>query len=80
MNKTVNNIRYILVSDNNEMFIKSIEVSPEFTHNITDATGWYKQEPAQDIANRINAKFEKDGYTTRVRVLRMEVNINISEI
>ena len=80
MNNTVIDTRYVLVASDDRKYVKSFGVFAEYTPNINKAKAFVKMETAQKHADEINRKNTTYGYETRVRVIRMDLTIVISEI
>lgn len=80
MNNTVIDTRYVLITADDRKYVKSFGVFAEYTPNITKAKAFVKEETAQKHADEINHKNATYGYETRVRVIRMDLTVVISEI
>lgn len=80
MNNTVIDTRYVLVTSDDRRYVKSHGVFSEYTSDINKAKAFVKQETAQKYADEINHKNTTYGYDTRVRVIRVDLTIVISEI
>lgn len=80
MNNTVIDTRYVLVTSDDRRYVKSHGVFSEYTSDINKAKAFAKQETAQKHADDINHKNTTYGYETRVRVIRVDLTIVISEI
>ena len=80
MNNTVIDTRYVLVTADNSKYVRSFGVFEEYTPNINKAKAFVKLETAQKNADDINRKNASYGYSPRVRVIRVDLTIVISEI
>lgn len=80
MNNTVINTRYVLVTADDRKYVKSHGVFSEYTSDINKAKAFVKMETAQKYADEINNRNSTYGYETRVRVIRVDLTIVISEI
>ena len=80
MNNTVIDTRYVLVTSDNRNYVKSHGVFSEYTSDIKKAKAFARVDTAQKHADDINQKNITYGYSTRVRVIRVDLNIVISEI
>lgn len=80
MNNTVIDTRYVLITADNLCYVKSHGVFAEYTSDINKAKTFAKVETAQKHADDINLKNTDHGYKTRVRVIRVDLTIVISEI
>ena len=80
MNSTVIDTRYVLVTADDRRYVKSFGVFAEYTPNINKAKAFVKMETAQKHADEINHRNTTYGYETRVRVVRIDLTVVISEI
>ena len=80
MNNTVIDTRYVLVTADDRRYVKSYGVFAEYTSDINKAKSFIKMETAQKHADEINHKNATYGYETRVRVVRIDLTVVISEI
>ena len=80
MNNTVIDTRYVLVTADDRNYVKSHGVFAEYTSDINKAKAFVKLETAQKHADDINTKNTTYGYSTRVRVIRVDLTVVISEI
>lgn len=80
MNSTVIDTRYVLVTADDCKYVKSHGVFSEYTPDIIKAKAFVKPETAQKHADDINHKNATYGYSTRVRVIRVDLTVVISEI
>lgn len=80
MNNTVIDTRYVLVTPDDSKYVKSHGVFEEYTSDINKAKAFVKMETAQKHADEINHKNTTYGYKDRVRVVRIDLTVVISEI